>query len=302
MDLEWERRARAAVFSWLAQLQARYPDAIPAQELQMGTTVDGHRLGVMSHGLGIWKPKSLNAALSVMTTAPKPGQPPPYDDDWIDSTRLSYAYQGDDPSLWTNRALRMAWEHQLPMAYLYGVAKGWYLVEFPVYVARDRPADRRVDLVFGHPGDIISGVLVEIDGRTYGARETRSRLHQTGFRTRVITAYQGRCSMCRLDHISLIDAAHIVPDGQPAGLPITANGLALCKIHHAAYDQRFIGVRPDLVVEVDGDLLNEVDGPMLRYGLQAMHGEKLGSVPTQRVDKPDPDRLEWRYAQFLLGR
>lgn len=294
-------RARAAVFEWLRGVQEQYPDAIPAEVLRVGTEIEGRRLGVMSHGLGIWKPKSLDAALSVMTTAPKPGQPPPYDDDWIDSTRLSYAYQGTDAQLWTNRALRLAGEHQLPLAYLHGVEPGRYLVEFPVYVAQDRPTDLRVDLVFAttQPGE---GVLVEVDGRAYGARETRMRLHQRAFRTRVVTAYGGRCAMCSLGHASLLDGAHIVPDGHPSGLPITANGLALCKIHHAAYDQRFIGVRPDLVIQVDTDLLEEIDGPMLRHGLQELHNQPLRKTPARRVDKPDPERLEWRYAQFLQGR
>ncbi len=137
------------MFEWLRQAQLAHPDSLPASLLQRGTEVDGQKLAVMSHGLGIWKPRSLEAALSVMTTAPKPGEPPPYEDDWIDATRLSYAYQGDDPELWTNRALRRAWEHQLPLVYLYGIERGRYLAEFPVYVARDRPVDRRVDLVFG---------------------------------------------------------------------------------------------------------------------------------------------------------
>ncbi|WP_372530580.1 HNH endonuclease [Euzebya sp.] len=118
----------------------------------------------------------------------------------------------------------------------------------------------------------------------------------------MITAYDGRCAMCELRHPSLLDGAHIVPDGHPDGLAITANGLSLCKIHHAAYDQRFIGVRPDMVIEVDDDLLHEVDGPMLRHGLQDLHRERLRVLPRRRVDRPDPIRLEWRYTQFRERR
>lgn len=298
MDLGWEHRVRAEVFQWLEQLAITHPDALPAKTLQAGIEVDGHQIRVMSSGLGIWKPAGLQAALSVMTTAPKPGHPPPYDDDWIDETRLSYAYQGDDPSLWTNRSLRLAWEHQLPIVYLYGVAKGWYLAEFPVYVASDRPRDLRVDLVIGgRPGEPSIGV--EVDGRAYATRPTRTRLHQHGFRTRVLTAYQGRCAMCSLRHSVLLDAAHIVPDGEPGGLAITANGMALCKIHHAAYDELFVGVRPDLVVEVNRDLLEEKDGPMLRHGLQDLHNQRVRVVPRGRIDKPDTERLEWRYERFI---
>ena len=263
-----------------------------------GLMVDGEQIRVMSSsGQGIWKPKPIAGALSVLTAPPAPGQPPPYDDDWLDETRLAYAYERNDPDLFTNRALRLAWEHQLPLVYLYGVASGRYLAEYPVFVARDRPADLRVDLLIGgRPGE--PGVAVEIDGRSYTTRPTRARLHQHGFRSRVLSAYGSRCALCSLGHASLLDAAHIVPDGEPTGLAVTPNGMALCKIHHAAYDQYFIGIRPDLVVEVNDALLAEKDGPMLRHGLQELHHQGVRVVPTSAHDKPDRDRLEWRWDRY----
>ena len=36
--------------------------------------------------------------------------------------------------------------------------------------------------------------------------------------------------MCRLHQIQLVDAAHIIPNGEPKGTPWVPNGLALCKI------------------------------------------------------------------------
>ena len=232
-----------------------------------------------------------------MTTAPKPGQPPPYEDRWIDEARLSYAYQGTDPDFWTNRAIRVAYEHQLPLVYLYGVSEGLYLAEFPVYITADDPSSLRVDLaICAEPGEPSIGI--EIDGRKSATRATRHRIHQRGFRTRVLDAYAGRCAMCSLRHQSLLDAAHIVPDGEPEGLAVTANGLSLCKIHHAAYDQSFVGIRPDLIIEVNKDLLLEKDGPMLRHGIQELHNLSLRELPARRIDRPDRTRLEWRYERF----
>ncbi len=301
MNLEFEVRARESVFAWLRQQQQIHPDAMPAGPLQRGFEFEGHQLRLLGSGPGIFKPAALGAALSVMTAAPRPGEPPPYDDQWIDEARLSYAYQGTDPELWTNRAMRLAWEHQLPIVYLYGVSRGHYLAEFPVYISADRPSDLRVDLVVcAEPGS--PNVAVELDGRRYTTRPTRLRIHQHGFRVRVLEAYERRCAMCSLRHAELLDAAHIVPDGEPTGLAITANGLALCKIHHAAYDGLFVGVRPDLTIEVNRDLLDEEDGPMLRHGIQELHQQRLRFVPRKTVDKPDQDRLEWRYERFRLGR
>jgi putative restriction endonuclease len=85
---------------------------------------------------------------------------------------------------------------------------------------------------------------------------------------------------------------------EPDGDPVVPNDLALCKIHHAAYDANLLGVRPDLVVEVTPRLMSEIDGPMLRHGLQAMDGATL-QIPRQRAAEPDPARLATRYGQFL---
>jgi len=68
------------------------------------------------------------------------------------------------------------------------------------------------------------------------------------FRQRVIRAYQERCALCSLRHRELLDAAHIAPDGQLEGEPAVSNGVALCKLHHAAFDRLFFAIRPDYVI------------------------------------------------------
>jgi putative restriction endonuclease len=113
----------------------------------------------------------------------------------------------------------------------------------------------------------------------------------------VLRAYEDTCAMCRLRHAELLDAAHIIADGKPNGLPVVPNGLSLCKIHHAAYDANILGVRPDLVVEVQQKVLAEIDGPMLRHGLQEMRGVRL-LVPRAATAQPDRQRLEERYEEF----
>lgn len=76
-----------------------------------------------------------------------------------------------------------------------------------------------------------------------------------------------------------------------------AAGLALCKLHHAAFDQLFIGVTPDFVVLVREDILEEEDGPMLEHGLQNLHLKQL-FLPERNQDHPDRAALEWRYDKF----
>ena len=133
--------------------------------------------------------------------------------------------------------------------------------------------------------------------RVYVTRETRQRMHQQAFRERVLQAYSEQCAICRLRHEELLDAAHILPDGHPKGAPVVPNGLALCKLHHAAFDSYMLGIRPDLTVDIRLDLLREPDGPMLRHGLQGFQGAPI-HVP-RRVDlRPDPACVEERYELF----
>jgi putative restriction endonuclease len=74
--------------------------------------------------------------------------------------------------------------------------------------------------------------------------------------------------------------------------------MAMCKIHHAAFDASLLGVRSDLVVQIKTDLLHEIDGPMLKYGLQEMHGRTLMSVPRLRAQRPRADLLEMAWERF----
>lgn len=75
------------------------------------------------------------------------------------------------------------------------------------------------------------------------------------------------------------------------------NGLALCKLHHAAFDRNIIGVRPDFTVEIRPDILAEVDGPMLLHGLQGFQGGRL-VLPRSPGLRPNRDFLAERYDQF----
>ncbi|MDF1501235.1 MAG: HNH endonuclease signature motif containing protein [Anaerolineales bacterium] len=96
----------------------------------------------------------------------------------------------------------------------------------------------------------------------------------------------------------LLDAAHIIPDMEARGDPAVRNGLALCKLHHAAFDSFMIGISPDYEVFVREDILHEEDGPMLVHGLQGLHGQAI-LHPGREADWPSQDWLEFRYQRFL---
>jgi putative restriction endonuclease len=95
----------------------------------------------------------------------------------------------------------------------------------------------------------------------------------------------------------LLDAAHIEPDREARGEPSVNNGLALCKLHHGAYDANLLGIRPDLVIELSQALLDTHDGPTLEHGLKGFAGKTI-HPPRRAKDHPAPEHLEARYAIF----
>jgi putative restriction endonuclease len=75
------------------------------------------------------------------------------------------------------------------------------------------------------------------------------------------------------------------------------NGIALCAIHHLAYDRNLLGIDPRGVVHIARRLLDEHDGPMLRSGPQGFHGAAI-LQPRRPDERRDPERLEVRSAAF----
>ena len=261
---------------------------------------EGHRLPLLDRQRGIRKPAGFDAALAIRTTFTPPNQVPPYNDAIGSDGLQRYKYRGDNPDHHENIALRRAYEQNLPLIWFVGVAPGLYESLFPVWIIADSPERLEFTLALDPVQRIMNpAAITDSDTRRYVEQITKRRLHQRIFRSQVMLAYETQCSVCCLKHDSLLDAAHIIPDGSPRGEPIVSNGLTLCKIHHAAFDASILGIRPDLTLHIRRDILAEHDGPMLRHGLQEMHNKRLMKLPDTRAARPDRERLEERYAHFL---
>jgi putative restriction endonuclease len=297
VDAELRREAMA----WLTIRTNDGLDSISSADL-LDFTFRGEPFRLMDAQRGIRKPAILSSALSIRTVYRAPGLPKPYDDEPGPDGLLRYKWRGEDPGHPENVALRAAMAERRPLIWFFGIGPGTYQAIFPVFLATEEPSLQQFVMLLdtvpdsGEPGSVIEGAL-----RRYVMQETKRRLHQPVFRASVLRAYDRRCAVCALGHSELLDAAHIVPDSDDAGIASVRNGLAMCKIHHAAYDRLILGVRPDLVVQIRADLLEEIDGPMLRHGLVERHGQSLMSVPRIKSERPDPDLLELTYQRFLAG-
>jgi putative restriction endonuclease len=261
---------------------------------------EGTRLPLKDRVRGIWKPAVMQSALSITTTYRPPGVKRPYEDlisaeDYL----LSYKWDGKNEEQATNRAVRAAMHTKAPLIWFSGVGKGVFKAIFPVFVLREEKASRQFLIDVGSPALIgdMHGPAEEFL-RNYLRVESRKRAFQAVFRGTVMRAYAGSCALCNLQHTRLLDAAHIIPDSDAAGIASVVNALALCKIHHAAFDSGMLGIRPDLVVQIRPDILQEIDGPMLKHGLQEMHGRPLMAIPRSRVERPRTDILELAFDRF----
>jgi len=237
------------------------------------------------------------------TTAPVVrGRPRPYDDGFEDSGFLRYRYRGEAPNHRDNVSLREVMRRRLPLIYFHGIAEGRYMACWPAYLLYDNPAGLYFSVALDDH-TIADSMVVRSESdesivrRTYVTSLMRRRMHQQAFRERVLRAYREHCAVCRLRHSELLEAAHILPDTHERGEPVVSNGLALCSLHHAAFDRNILGVRPDLVVEIRDDILREVDGPMLIHGLQGFQGNRI-LIPRSEIHRPNRDFLAERYELF----
>lgn len=300
MDNELDSAIRLAAFRFLEEQVHIEGDVLPRSVLQQGFEFRGQRVP-LAGPQGIFKPAVLDRMpLTITTAPPQEGKTAPYEDEIRPDGFIGYRYRGTDPQHRENVGLREAMQSETPLIYLHGIVRGQYLPVWPVYVVGDDPSSLTFTVAVDDK-EVLSKVehdaVIDSARRAYVTRLTRHRLHQAGFRQRVIRAYQSMCAICRLRHEELLDAAHIVADSEEKGIPVVSNGMALCKLHHAAFDQNIIGVRPDLVVQVSMRILSEIDGPMLKHGLQGFHGSRL-SIPRRPDLQPDVALLTERFDVF----
>lgn len=300
-----DQRIRKAAFVHIRRLNA-VKDHLTSAELAAGFEFDGERIPLVNPQRGIFKPRQMKYLLSIRTVFPRPGAKVWYDDqrtvhrqiyesaEWVD-----YAFMGSDPEAADNRWLREAMEQHIPVIYFIGIAPQLFTAVAPAFVGEWDRRSLKAKIGFGELGSNAQAVMEDsAPARRYALRAVQQRLHQASFREAVIEAYAGRCALSGLPEPLLIDAAHIISDGnEQLGQPVVPNGLPLSKIHHAAFDAHLIGIDPDYRLHVSDRLLVQNDGPMLE-ALKRLHGGTL-HLPVRDRDQPDRDRLALRFEHYL---
>jgi len=294
---------RTAAFEHVRRLFERN-GVLSKVDLDEGFQFAGQRVPIYNPQRGIFKPSRMRFLLSIKTVFPRQGNRVWYDDQrqvhrqiLSGDETVDYAFMGTDPNASDNRWLRDAWLNRIPIIYFLGVAPGRYQAILPSFISAFDPEHLRAKVAFGNPNSSTLELPDSAPDRQYALRVVRERLHQASFRQVLLDAYGRRCALSGLPEPQLLDAAHIISDGdQDLGQPSVNNGILLSKIHHAAFDAHLVGIDPDYRIHISERLMAQKDGPMLE-SLKALHGSRL-ILPARHRDHPDRERLDRRFEIF----
>lgn len=118
-------------------------------------------------------------------------------------------------------------------------------------------------------------------------------LRDSRFRSRVLSAYTHRCATCGVQ-LDLLDAAHILPVGQPGSTDEVSNGVALCALHHRAYDASLIAFNTAFEIQVSASRLATLSKQNRADGSNAFASGLLPllHLPKAASERPNPGLIQ----------
>lgn len=112
------------------------------------------------------------------------------------------------------------------------------------------------------------------------------------FRKRVLGAYDHRCAACGVQ-LKLIEASHIIPVAAPTSTDETKNGIALCALHHTAFDRNLLSFDERYKIEISTSEVSLLAAANLAGGLKEFkqHLRTVIILPNDRRDYPPPQYI-----------
>lgn len=138
-----------------------------------------------------------------------------------------------------------------------------------------------------------------------------SALRTRGFRQAVIEAYDYSCAFCGMkinspdSSLWEVEAAHIVPHSS-MGKDDILNGLALCHLHHWAFDVGWFSLRDDFKIEVS-DRVNSLPsdfGKIGDYDFIRIFSSKNYKIilPKRKEIYPHRDSIQWHRKNIFYSK
>jgi putative restriction endonuclease len=137
-------------------------------------------------------------------------------------------------------------------------------------------------------------LLTQVPAQRRHAMTTTLRLlRDRRFGERVLEAYGHRCAFCSVQ-LRLLDAAHILPVAHPDSHDEVTNGVALCALHHRAYDGSLVTFDTKYDIRINVDLLAEVLAENKAGGLPSFRSalHKTLRLPVTSVQRPAMQMIE----------
>lgn len=123
-------------------------------------------------------------------------------------------------------------------------------------------------------------------------RSIKKALRDSSFSQRVLTAYGFRCAVCSIQ-LNLIEAAHIVPVAVDGSTDDTSNGIALCFLHHKAFDNSLIAIADDYHVLISDGQIRRFQEDRRAGGLRGFKNalRPIILLPPATTDRPHVEYL-----------
>lgn len=138
-------------------------------------------------------------------------------------------------------------------------------------------------------------VIVGLDEpRRIALRSVRQRVRDVRFRDRVLAAYSHLCAICGMQ-LDLVEAAHIVPVADSRSIDHPRNGLALCVLHHRAFDNALVTIQSDFHVALNLQEIERLRATRKGEGETAfmdMIRKSPIHLPQQASDWPDGANIQ----------
>ena len=299
-----DKAVRDAALLSIVKLSAAWNSVVPWSEIERGFIAGGRKYCYASKALGIFKPKELEATLSIRTSIPKQGRKKWYRDQKTgelvvenDDVLKSYDLERGSKA-YRNQYLERAIQEGLPLIYFHGIAPALYQPIAPVWGVNYDEREGRISLRATPPPAIknIENVPSIVPSHSWGVHKTRN--HQARFSTNVRAAYGWRCAFSNLPVRELLVGAHIIPDSEDGPASVN-NGISMSTLHHSAFDANLIGIDPKFKIHVSPILLKQNDGKFLDELKQLGRGNRKIALPSDHTDWPKEEFLEQRFETFL---
>ncbi len=125
-------------------------------------------------------------------------------------------------------------------------------------------------------------------------------LRDRRFSQNVLEAYGHKCAFCAVQ-LKLLDAAHILPVAHPDSNDLVSNGVALCALHHRAYDAALVTFDGTYAIRVSQSLVASLRSDARVGGLAAFKSALRPSLVLPRRQASQPSALMIQKGNALRG-